>query len=452
MSHTTFPAGFVWGAATAAYQIEGAVCEDGRGESIWDRFSHTSGKTKGGATGDVACDHYHRWRDDFALLADLGAGAYRFSVAWPRVLPDGRGQVNQAGLDFYSRQVDALLERGITPYVTLYHWDLPVALEDAGGWPSRATAEAFAVYAGVVAQALGDRVKHWITINEPWCVSMLSYQIGEHAPGRQDWAAALAASHHTLLAHGLAVPEIRRFSPGAQVGITLNFTAAVPASVSYADRDAARAFDGYFNRWFLDPICGRGYPSDMVATAVEAGLLPDGLRFVQPGDMQIIAAPTDFLGANYYTREVVTVGTRPGEWQPVRLDTPRTAMDWEIYPEGLYHLLLRLHSAYNLPKIYITENGVSYLDEPGDDGRVRDGSRIDYLRAHLDACQRAIAAGVPLAGYFQWSLLDNFEWAHGYDQRFGCVYVDYATQQRTPKDSFFWYRDVIARNDLAGSS
>ncbi|MEI7642714.1 MAG: GH1 family beta-glucosidase [Chloroflexales bacterium] len=450
MTRTTFPAGFVWGAATSAYQIEGAARADGRGESIWDRFSHTPGKTQGGASGDIACDHYRRWRDDFALLANLGAGAYRFSIAWPRILPSGRGQVNQAGLDFYRRQVDDLLRRGITPYVTLYHWDLPVALEDAGGWPARATAEAFAAYADVVAQALGDRVKHWITINEPWCVSMLSYQVGAHAPGRQDWPAALAASHHTLLAHGMAEAEIRRSSPGAQVGIALNFTASVPASDSQADHEAARAFDGYFNRWFLDPVCGRGYPSDMVAGYMEAGHLPDGLSFVRPGDMDIIAAPTDFLGVNYYTREVVAAAARPGAWQPVYLDTPRTAMGWEIYPEGLFQLLRRLHRAYDLPKIYLTENGVSYLDAPGEDGRVRDGRRIDYLREHLDACLRAIAAGVPLAGYFQWSLLDNFEWGHGYAQRFGAVYVDYATQRRTPKDSFFWYRDVIARNGLGG--
>lgn len=448
MERNSFPTGFAWGAATSAYQIEGAAHADGRGESIWDRFSHTPGKTKNGSSGDIACDHYHRWRDDFALLSALGANAYRFSIAWPRILPHGRGTINQAGLDFYSRQVDDLLERGITPYATLYHWDLPVALEAAGGWPARATAEAFAEYAGIVARALGDRVKHWITINEPWCVGLLSYQIGEHAPGRQSWPAGLAASHHALLAHGLAEPEIRRECPDAQVGITLNFTASVPASDSPADHDAARLFDGYFNRWYLDPVYGRGYPSDMVATYLAAGYLPDGLSFVQPGDMDIIAAPTDFLGVNYYTRELIAAGAQPGEWQPVRLDTPRTEMGWEIYPEGLYQLLLRLYSAYDVPKIYITENGASYLDAPDADDTVHDERRIDYLRQHLDVCQRAIAAGVPLAGYFQWSLLDNFEWSHGYDQRFGMVYVDYETQRRIPKDSFYWYRDLIARNGL----
>ncbi len=446
-THSSFPKDFIWGTATAAYQIEGAWNEDGRGESIWDRFSHTPGKTRGGANGDVACDHYHRWPADLDLMVELGVQAYRLSIAWPRILPTGRGQVNQAGLDFYSQLIDGLLERGITPYVTLYHWDLPVALEDSGGWPARATAEAFAEYAAIVAQAFGDRVKHWITINEPWCVSMLSYQIGEHAPGRKDWAAALAASHHTLLAHGLAVAAIRQHCPDGEVGITLNFTAAVPASNSPADRDAARLFDGYFNRWFLDPICGRGYPADMVDAYRAAGYLgPQGIAdLVQPGDLAIVAAPTDFLGVNYYTRDLVAASEPPGAWQSIRLDTPRTAMGWEIYPDGLYMLLLRLTSAYDLPKLFITENGVSYMDGPDADGRVRDERRIDYFEQHLSACQRAIAAGAPLAGYFYWSLLDNFEWGHGYDQRFGIVYVDYATQQRTPKDSFYWYKALIAQ-------
>ena len=446
-THSSFPKDFIWGTATAAYQIEGAWNEDGRGESIWDRFSHTPGKTRGGANGDVACDHYHRWPADLDLMVELGVQAYRLSIAWPRILPTGRGQVNQAGLDFYSQLIDGLLERGITPYVTLYHWDLPVALEDSGGWPARATAEAFAEYAAIVAQAFGDRVKHWITINEPWCVSMLSYQIGEHAPGRKDWAAALAASHHTLLAHGLAVAAIRQHCPDGEVGITLNFTAAVPASNSPADRDAARLFDGYFNRWFLDPICGRGYPADMVDAYRAAGYLgPQGIAdLVQPGDLAIVAAPTDFLGVNYYTRDLVAASDPPGAWQSIRLDTPRTAMGWEIYPDGLYMLLLRLTSAYDLPKLFITENGVSYMDGPDADGRVRDERRIDYFEQHLSACQRAIAAGAPLAGYFYWSLLDNFEWGHGYDQRFGIVYVDYATQQRTPKDSFYWYKALIAQ-------
>ncbi|NCC31953.1 MAG: beta-glucosidase [Chloroflexia bacterium] len=443
-----FPKGFIWGTATSAYQIEGAVKADGRGESIWDRFSHTPGKTRDGHTGDVACEHYYRYETDVALMAELGLTAYRFSLAWPRILPEGRGRINQPGLDFYRRLVDALLRHGITPYATLYHWDLPVTLDDAGGWPARATAEAFAEYAGVVAAALGDQIKHWITINEPWCVSMLSHQLGEHAPGRKDWPAALAASHHTLLAHGLGVQAIRAASSDAQVGIAPNFTASVPASPSPADRAAARAFDGYFNRWFIDPLYGFGYPSDMVALYTAAGLLPDGMAFVQPGDLDLIATPTDFLAVNYYTREVVAAG--PNLLQPdiVRLDVPRTEMGWEIYPEGLYQLLMRLHTHYAVPRLLISENGVSYLDPVTPDGAVHDEQRIEYLRLHLEACHRAIQAGAPVEGYFQWSLLDNFEWGHGYHQRFGVVHVDYETQERIRKDSFGWYRDVIACNGL----
>jgi beta-glucosidase len=450
MTTAAFPSDFVWGVATAAYQIEGAAREDGRGESIWDRFSHTPGKTLNGDSGDVACDHYHRWPADLDLMRDLGVKAYRFSISWPRILPSGRGRVNQAGIDFYRRLAEGLLERGITPYATLYHWDLPVALEDAGGWPARATAEAFAEYAGVAAQALGDQVRHWMTINEPWCVSFLSYQIGEHAPGRKDWRLTLPAAHHTMLAHGLGQREIRRQAPSAEVGIVLNYTAAVPHSASPADIAATRRFDGYFNRWFSDPIFGMGYPADMVAAYAEAGYLPHGLSFVEPGDLALIAEPGDFLGVNYYTRSVMA-GGEPGEpWREMRYDEPRTEMGWEIYPEGLYKLLLRLHSHYGARKLYVTENGVSYLDGPDDDGRVPDQRRIDYMRAHFAACQRAIAAGVPLAGFFYWSLMDNFEWAHGYQQRFGLVHVDYETQRRTPKDSFHYFREVIAANGLEG--
>ncbi len=448
-----FPENFRWGAATAAFQIEGANQEDGRGESIWDRFCATPGKVEDGSDGSVACDHYHRWRDDIALMKSLGLRSYRFSVAWPRILPEGRGRVNQAGLDFYSQLVDELLLQGIEPFVTLYHWDLPQVLEDAGGWPARATADAFVEFAEVVSRALGDRVTNWITINEPWCASMLDYQVGKHAPGRTSWSDGLAASHHILLAHGLAVPAIRRNSPGAQVGITLNFTHYDAASASAADQDAQRFGDGYFNRWFLDPLHGRHYPADMVADYVAAGHLPaEGMdSLIQPGDLQAIAAPTDFLGINYYTREVVRSGTLPdAENMPATVaPAPReewTDMGWEVYPEGLYQLLLRAAFEYRAPKIYITENGASYGEGPGPDGRVRDERRLDYLRKHFSAAHRAIAAGVPLAGYFVWSLMDNFEWDRGYSQRFGMVYVDYATQQRTPKDSALWYRDVIAAN------
>ena len=453
MSVLQFPKGFVWGTATAAYQIEGAVYEDGRSESIWDRFTHTPGKILDGSTGDVACDHYHRWREDVALMKNLGMQAYRFSVAWPRILPGGRGAVNQAGLDFYRRLVDELLEAGITPFVTLYHWDLPQVLQDAGGWPARATAEAFVEYADVVSRALGDQVKHWITHNEPWCISILSHQIGEHAPGWHDWPAALAAGHHVLLSHGLAVPVIRANSPGAEVGITLNFTQSVAASDRAEDIAAARIFDGFFNRWFADPLYYAAYPEDMVALYRAQGHLPaGGLEFVQPGDMAAIAVPTDFLGVNYYTRAVISAETleQGGALPEPALD--RTEMGWEVYPEGMYELLMRLHADYHLPKLYITESGASYSDAPGPDRRVHDERRRTFLRDHFAASHRALTAGVPLAGYFVWSLIDNFEWAKGYTQRFGIVWVDYATQERIPKDSALWYRQVIAEHgfDAAG--
>ncbi|RME71701.1 MAG: beta-glucosidase [Chloroflexi bacterium] len=437
-----FPEGFIWGAATASYQIEGAWNEDGKGESIWDRFSHTPGKINNGDTGDVACDHYHRWPEDVALMQELGLKAYRFSISWPRILPAGRGQVNQAGLDFYSRLVDRLLEVGITPFVTLYHWDLPQALMDEGGWPNRATVEAYVEYTDVVTRHLGDRVKHWITHNEPWVVAFIGHQLGDHAPGWQDSAAAVRVSHHLLVSHGMAVPVIRQNSAGAEVGITLNLTFAQPATDTPKDYHTARWIDGHINRWFLDPLFGRRYPADMVADYIDKGFIPNGeMDYVLPGDFDIITAPTDFLGVNYYTRALA--GTpKNGE------TLERTEMGWEVYPEGLYRLLNRLHFDYMPAKIYITENGASYSDGPDADGRVRDTRRQAYLRQHFMAAHRAMQNGVPLAGYFVWSLLDNFEWARGYAQRFGLIWVDYNTQQRIIKDSGWWYKEVIARNEV----
>ncbi|MFQ5576583.1 MAG: GH1 family beta-glucosidase [Anaerolineae bacterium] len=453
MPTLTFPSDFVWGVATSAYQIEGAWNEDGRGESIWDRFAHTPGKVTDGSTGDVACDHYHRWPQDVTLMKSLGLKAYRFSMAWPRILPAGRGQVNQAGLDFYSRLVDALLEAGITPFVTLFHWDLPQALQDNGGWPARSTAKAFVEYADAASRRLGDRVTHWMTHNEPWCAGMLSHQIGEHAPGWQNWPAALRAAHHLLLSHGWAAPVIRRNSPRARVGITLNFEPPEPASASPADFHAARRFDGYYNRWFLDPVFGRRYPADMVTHYTRQGYLPPGdLPFVQPGDFEAIAAPIDFLGVNYYRRVVVRDETAPGNLPPTNLVAPQnewTDMGWEVYPNGLYNLLNRIHFEYRPTKIYVTENGASYGDGPDPTGRINDQRRITYLRDHFAAAHRALQNGVPLAGYFVWSLLDNFEWAKGYTQRFGIVWVDYKTQQRIPKNSALWYKQVIARNGVS---
>ena len=449
MTTYPFPAGFLWGSATSSYQIEGAWDEDGKGESIWDRFAHTPGKIQDGSTGDVACDHYHRWPEDVALMQSLGLQAYRFSIAWPRILPDGAGAVNQRGLDFYSRLVDRLLEAGITPFATLYHWDLPQALQDRGGWPARTTADAFVEYADVVSRRLGDRVQNWITHNEPWCIAFLSHQIGEHAPGLRDWGAAFAAAHHVLLSHGWAVPVIRRNSPGSEVGITLNFEAAETIGRRHADLTAVNWFDGYFNRWFAHVLYGRHYPADMVAAFSAAGVLDPAMPFVQPGDFEAISAPTDFLGVNYYKRSLfqATADDNPMPMEDTANATlPRTEMDWEIYPQGLYKLLCRLHFEYNPGKLYVTENGCSYSDAPGADGAIHDQRRIDYLRGHFLAAQRAIAAGAPLAGYFVWSLMDNFEWARGYLQRFGMVWVNYATQERILKDSALWLRDVIGAN------
>ena len=450
MGQPGFPGAFLWGVATSAYQVEGAHDEDGRGESIWDRFCRIPGRVAGGATGDVACDHYHRWREDVALMRELGVRAYRFSVAWPRVLPRGRGEVNPRGLDFYSRLVDALLEAGIEPLVTLYHWDLPQALQDEGGWPARPTAEAFVAYADAVSRRLGDRVGSWITHNEPWCASLLSHQEGRHAPGWQDWPAALRASHHLLLSHGWAVPVIRANARGARVGIALNLVPADPASPSAADREACRHFDGSFNRWFLDPLHGRHYPADILADYARARRLPeDWDAVVKPEDLPAIALPIDFLGVNYYNRAVVrseAVAEADNLPPTVSLAPPAdwTEMGWEVYPEGLYRILARVHFDYGPGPIYVTENGASFSDGPGPDGRVRDTRRLRYLQEHLRAARRAIAAGVPLAGYFVWSLLDNFEWERGYAQRFGIVWTDYPTQRRIPKDSALWYRRVIA--------
>jgi beta-glucosidase len=452
MPTLSFPPGFVWGTATSAYQIEGATEADGRGESIWDRFCRTPGKVQDGATGDVACDHYHRWPQDIELLKKLKLAAYRFSIAWPRILPQGSGLVNQAGLDHYERFVDALLDADIEPYVTLYHWDLPQALEEAGGWAERLSAEAFVEYADAVSRRLGDRVENWITHNEPWCASMLGYQTGHHAPGRRDRPAALRASHHLLLSHGMAVPVIRSNTHNAEVGITLNLVPAVAASDSAEDHDACRHFDGYFNRWFLDPLFGRHYPADMVNDYVQAGHLPaNGLHFVQPGDLETISGAIDFLGINYYNREVVRSGkiteadNRPRKVFVAPKDQ-HTEMGWEVHPDGLREILTRVYQTYRPAKIYVTENGASYSTAPDASGRVRDARRITYLRDHFIAAHQAIEAGVPLAGYFVWSFLDNFEWAFAYAQRFGITWIDYQTQQRIPKDSALWYRGVIENN------
>jgi beta-glucosidase len=443
---TQFPKGFIWGSATASYQIEGAWKADGKGESIWDRFSHTPGKVANGDTGDVACDHYHRWPQDIALMKELGLQAYRFSIGWPRILPQGTGKVNPAGLDFYSRLVDELLSAGITPYATLYHWDLPQAIEDRGGWPDRGSAYAYAEYTEAVVRVLGDRVKNWITLNEPWVSAWLGYFTGEHAPGHKDMRETILASHHLLLGHGLAVPIIRRDSKGAQVGITLNLSVHYPASPSEADAEAAQIADGTGNRWFLDPVNKGSYPEDVIAK------FKLDMGFVEMGDLDAIAAPLDFLGINYYTRNIARNDDVPEAQNEPRTVFPNpdpTEMGWEVYPEALYELLTRLKKDYTFPAYYITENGAAYPDAVGPDGKVDDPKRVAYLREHFKSAARAIAEGVPLKGYFVWSLMDNFEWAWGYTKRFGIVYVDYPTQTRIPKASAHWYSGVIADNAVS---
>ncbi|MEV7290399.1 GH1 family beta-glucosidase [Streptomyces microflavus] len=433
------PADFTWGVATAAYQIEGAVTEDGRSPSIWDTFSHTPGKIDNGDTGDVACDHYHRVPEDIGLIKQVGAEAYRFSVAWPRVVPDGEGPVNKAGLDFYDRLVDGLLEAGVTPFATLYHWDLPQVLQDRGGWTVRETSEHFAAYASQVVERLGDRVKDWATLNEPLCSAWIGHLEGRMAPGLTDLTAAVRASYHLHLGHGLAVQAIRAASSDARVGIVNNLSPIEPASTSEADLAAARRADGHINRWWLDPVLGRGYPQDMVELyGVE---LP-----VQPGDLETIAAPLDWLGLNYYFRQIVTAdpsGRAPGFTQVPVAGARHTHMDWEVYADGLEQLLLRLTEEYGVERIYVTENGSAFQDTVAADGSVHDPERVRYLEEHLAACARAVAKGAPLAGYFAWSLLDNFEWAYGYDKRFGLVHVDYATQRRTVKTSGRRYAELV---------
>jgi beta-glucosidase len=452
-SGDAFPDGFIWGAATAAYQIEGAAHDDGRGPSIWDTFSRTPGRVHAGHTGDVACDHYHRYAEDVALMAELSLASYRYSISWPRIQPDGTGPVETRGLDFYDRLTDELIGKGIDPVVTLYHWDLPQTLQDRGGWTVRETAEAFAEYAQIVHARLGDRVRTWTTLNEPWCSAYLGYGSGRHAPGIADPAAAFPAVHHLLLGHGLAVQALR--SAGARnISITLN-----PASVhpmdpdSAADRDAARIVDGLHNRIFLDPLLGGRYPDDMREHMTRFC----ELSFISDGDEAIINAPIDVLGVNFYQPTYVFAqpdapgspehpGTEGvGFREPVG---PVTDMNWQIEPASLTRLLERLHSDYGVP-LLITENGAAYPDGPAPDtGRVADRRRIEYLDGHLRACSDAIARGVDLRGYFVWSFMDNFEWAEGYAKRFGIVHVDYATQQRVAKDSAWWYRDVIRRGGL----
>jgi beta-glucosidase len=449
----SFPSDFVWGAATAAYQIEGAVRDDGRGRSVWDDFSHTEGKVANGDTGDTACDHYHRVASDVQLMADLGLQTYRFSIAWPRVIPDGRMRANQAGLAWYHRLVDLLLEHGITPCPTLFHWDLPSELEDIGGFRNRDTVSWFADYAALMAQEFGDRVTMWSTFNEPWCYAYLGHAAGIHAPGLKDPRAAVTVAHHELLAHGLALQAMRAERDGLALGIVLNPSGVLSEGSPAADEDEMRMIDGIQNRWWFDAVLTGNYPVDVMD---RYGELADA---VQPGDLDVIAQPLEWMGINYYFDILVrqaadrqTIGMPEYPTVTGTVPTPtrpqHTDMGWPITPDGFTDMLVRLHREYpNLPPIYITENGAAY-DDPVEDGRCHDTRRIDYLDLHLRALLDAIEEGVDVRGYYQWSLLDNFEWALGYDKRFGLIHVDFDTLERTPRDSAHWYRDVIREHAL----
>lgn len=444
-----FPDKFMWGAATAAYQIEGGYAENGKGDSIWDRFCRIPGKVRDGNTGDVACDHYHRYRDDVKLMKTIGLNAYRFSVAWSRIFPEGKGQVNQGGLDFYNRLVDELLNAGIEPFVTLYHWDLPQALQEEGGWANRDIIGYFGDYAAEVSKKLGDRVHHWITHNEPWVVSFLGHYSGVHAPGIKDLATALKVSHHLLLSHGEAVPILRENGDEkTRVGITLNLSPVHPASESEEDRKVAQRFDAHLNRWFLDPIYKGFYPEDMMA------FYGDKVPKIHAQDLDRISTKIDFLGVNYYFRTVVKADPKEvllgtGLIKPT--DAESTEMGWEVYPAGIYEILRRVHDEYNVSTIYITENGAALADEADKNGQVNDRRRIKYLKDHFLQTHRAIEDGVRLSGYFVWSLLDNFEWAYGFSKRFGLIYVDYPTQKRIIKASGLWYKKVIEKNGIERS-
>jgi beta-glucosidase len=453
-----FPEGFCWGVSTSAYQVEGAVEEDGRGVSIWDTFSHTPGKIEGGGTGDVACDHYRRWRDDLRLMVELGANAYRFSLAWPRIQPTGSGAVERRGLDHYDRVIECLLERGIEPLVTLYHWDLPQALEETGGWLSRDTAERFAEYAAICFDAYGDRVRRWITVNEPWIVGLLGYRLGLHAPGHADVREEVTAFHHLLLAHGRAVQALRRSGKSGDAGVAFALAPHYPWSDDPADVRAARESDGYVNRFFLDAVLTGSYPRDTLELFERVA---GPLDFIHEGDEAVIGTPSDFIGVNYYARRVMRAvpDRQPYPWEVViegdeptteggTAGVPMTEAGTEITPRAFTDLLVRLARDYPGYPIVITENGAVFGDEPGPDGRVRDERRVRYIESHLGAVLDAIEQGAPVEGYCYWSLMDNFEWALGYGQRFGIVHVDYDTLKRTIKDSGRYYARVASENAL----
>ena len=437
----TFPDGFLWGVASSSYQIEGAWNEDGKGESIWDRFSHTPGNIKNGDTGDIACDHYHRYTEDVALMKELGVQAYRFSISWPRVLPKGKGDANRAGLNFYRRLVDELLQSGIEPWVCLYHYDLPQALQDEGGWANPNIIQYFADYAELMARELGDIVKRWVILNEPRPIAWLGHFTGIHAPGIKNLGLALKVSHHLQLAQGKAIQTLRNVNQNFQIGTVIDINAVHPISDDEKDREAANNLDEFWNGWYINPLFKGKFPP----LAEKIGLKPS------QEDMSLIKQPLDFLGVNYYTRSLATYDpsnpvTRA---KVVKKNTPTTERGWEIYPNGLYEVLMRLRTDYGNPLLYVTENGAAFEDNVVKDGKVQDDDRIAFLRDHIAAAYRAIKDGVRLNGYFVWTIIDNFEWAEGYSKRFGLVHTNYQSLKRTPKKSFYWYKQVIANNGFA---
>lgn len=429
---------FLWGVATSSYQIEGAALEDGRGLSIWDTFCRVPGKVANADNGDIACDHYHRYQEDLDLMKWMGVDAYRFSVAWPRVIPSGTGEINKAGLDFYDRLVDAALDRHIEPWLTLYHWDLPQSLQDRGGWHNREIVKWFEEYTDVMTTRLGDRVKNWMTLNEPLCSAWIGHLYGAMAPGIEDLQTALNASHHLLMSHGAATKIIRTNVKDAKVGIVINVTPAEPTTDSDGDKCAAQLADGFDNRWFLNPVFGHPYPEDVIEVIRKSPV-------IHAGDMPLINQPMDFLGINFYFRQTISADetNSPLPIKNVRRENvQRTAMDWEVHAPTFEKILTRIHLDYNPKAIYITENGSAWNDVLVN-GHVNDQERIDYLQSHLDAMFEAKAKGAPINGYFAWSFMDNFEWAYGYDKRFGLIYIDYATQKRIPKKSAHYYRDLL---------
>lgn len=445
MAIIQFPKDFKWGAATASYQIEGATNEDGRGVSIWDTFSKTPGKVHNGDTGDVACDSYHRYEEDVELIHDLGADVYRFSVAWPRIFPNGTGEVNQKGVDYYHKLVDSLLEKGIEPMCTLYHWDLPQALQDKGGWDNRETIEAFVQYADFMFKEFDGKIKKWITVNEPWCSSFLSNYIGEHAPGNQNLQLATDIAHHILVAHGRAVKQFRDSNIEGEIGYAPNVTWFEPYSTKQQDIEACNRGNAWNLEWFFDPVFKGSYPSFMVDWFKEKGATPT----ILDGDLEIISQPIDFLGINYYTGNVGRYKENEGLFDLENIDMgyDKTDIDWFIYPEGFYKVLVKIKDLYGNVPIYITENGACYNEEP-ENGEVADHKRIDYLKTHLTALKRSMDSGVNVKGFLYWSLMDNFEWALGYSMRFGIVHVNYETLERTKKDSYHWFGETIQNGEF----